>query len=267
MNRDQVAYFESWFNDYVSTYYSQGQDHKKDWAIRLKEEHSLRVRQEIVMISHGLDLPEKDILVAEVLGLFHDIGRFYQYQRYGTFRDDLSENHAQLGIKKLADAYILDDLPKDEKDLIKKGILYHNLRKLPQDEDPRCLFFCKLLRDADKLDIWRVIIDYYYEGEDHHPKSVLELGLADTPGYSDKILNDLCSGQTPGSSAVRNLNDFKLLQIGWVYDINFHPTFQEIEKRKYLEKIASTLQETQEIKKVLRIVENYLDMHITKNSL
>ncbi len=26
MNKDQVTYFQSWFNDYVSTFYSQGQD-------------------------------------------------------------------------------------------------------------------------------------------------------------------------------------------------------------------------------------------------
>ncbi len=26
MNKDQVTYFQSWFNDYVSAFYSQGQD-------------------------------------------------------------------------------------------------------------------------------------------------------------------------------------------------------------------------------------------------
>jgi len=101
MTSDQVTYFHSWFSDYVSSFYTQGQDQEKDWAIRLKEEHSQRVRQEIIMISKALDLLEQDILIAEVLGLFHDIGRFYQYQRYGTFRDDLSENHAELGVKNL----------------------------------------------------------------------------------------------------------------------------------------------------------------------
>jgi len=263
MNRDQVTFFQAWFNDYVSNFYSQGQDQEMDWAIRLKEEHSQRVRQEIIMISQGLNLPEQDMLIAEVLGIFHDIGRFYQYQRYRTFRDDLSENHAQLGVKELAGAHILNDLAKEEKDLIKKGILYHNLHKLPKDEDPRCLFFCKLLRDADKLDIWRVIIDYYYKRQDHNPRSVLELGLPDTPGYSDKVLYDLYSGLTSSSSGIRNLNDFKLLQISWVYDINFYPTFQEIKNRKYIAEIASTLPETQGLKKALKIVENYLAMHLT----
>ena len=163
MNRDQIRHFQSWFDDYISNFYSKGQDQEKDWAIRLKEEHSQRVRQEIILIGQRLNLPEQDILIAEVLGLFHDIGRFYQYQRYGTFRDDLSENHAELGVKILVDTNILNDLLKEEKDIIKNGILYHNLRKLPEDEDPRFLFFFKLLRDADKLDIWRIIINYYYK--------------------------------------------------------------------------------------------------------
>jgi len=213
------------------------------------------------MISHRLNLPEHDILIAEVLGLFHDIGRFYQYQRYGTFRDDLSENHAELGVKILVDAHILNNLYKEEKDLINNGILYHNLQKLPDDQGPGCLFFFKLLRDADKLDIWRVIINYYYKKQDHNHKSVLELGLPDTPGFSANVLDDFYSGHISSSSAIKNLNDFKLLQIGWIYDINFYPTLQEIKKRKYIEEIVSTLPETQELKKVLKIVENYLTMY------
>ncbi len=119
MNRDQVRYFRSWFNDYVSNFYSQGQDQEKDWANRLKEEHSQRVRQEIITIL------------------------------------------------------------------------------------------------------------------------------------------------TSSSSAISNLNDIKLLHISWVYDINFYPTFQEIKNRNYIEEIASTLPETQGLKKVLKIVENYLAMHVT----
>ncbi len=263
MNRDQIRHFQSWFDDYISNFYSKGQDQEKDWAIRLKEEHSQRVRQEIILIGQRLNLPEQDILIAEVLGLFHDIGRFYQYQRYGTFRDDLSENHAELGVKILVDTNILNDLLKEEKDIIKNGILYHNLRKLPEDEDPRFLFFFKLLRDADKLDIWRIIINYYYKEQEHNHKSVLELGLPDTPGYSDRSLDNLYSGQTSSSSAIKNLNDFKLLQISWVYDINFSPTFQEIKKRKYIDEIVSILPETQELKKALKIVENYLTVHTT----
>jgi len=99
MNRDHLKYFQSWFNDYVSNFYSKDQDQENDWAIQLKEEHSWKVREEIMLISQRLNLSENDILIAEVLGLFHDIGRFYQYQKYKTFRDDLSEDHAKIGAR------------------------------------------------------------------------------------------------------------------------------------------------------------------------
>ena len=262
MNRNHVRYFQSWFNDYVSNFYSKGQDQENDWAIQLKEEHSWKVREEIMLISQRLNVSEDDILIAEVLGLLHDIGRFYQYQKYRTFRDDLSEDHAKIGARIVANSHILKDLTEVEKNLITKGILYHNIHTLPENKDPRCLFFCKLLRDADKLDIWRVVISYYYRKQNRNHNPILELGLPDTPGYSNTILNDLYSGQTSSSNTIKNLNDFKLLQIGWVYDINFYPTFQEIKKRKYIEKIASTLPETQELKKVIKIVDNYMTLNL-----
>ena len=262
MNRDHVKYFQSWFNDYVSNFYSKGQDQENDWAIKLKEEHSWKVREEIIKISQRLQLSKDDIVIAEVLGLFHDIGRFYQYQKYKTFRDDLSEDHAKIGARIVTNSHLLEDLTEVEKNVITKGILYHNIHTLPEDTDPHCLFFCKLLRDADKLDIWRVIINYYFRKQNRNHNPVLELGLPDTPGYSDTVLNDLYSGQTSSSKTINNLNDFKLLQIGWVYDINFYPAFQEIKKRNYIEKIASTLPETQELKKVITSVDNYLTLNL-----
>jgi len=264
MKREHVTYFQSWFNDYVSNFYSKGQDQENDWAIQLKEEHSWKVREEIIAISQRLHVPENDILIAEVLGLFHDIGRFYQYQKYKTFRDDLSEDHAKIGARIVTNSHLLEDLTEVEKNVITKGILYHNVHTLPGDLDPRCLFFCKLLRDADKLDIWRVIINYYYREQNHNYHSILELGLPDTPGYSTAVLNDLYNSQTSSASDIKNLNDFKLLQIGWVYGINFYPTFQEIKKRNFIEEIASTLPETKELKKAIRYVDNFLSLNVMK---
>jgi len=266
MNKKHIRHFQSWFNDYVSHFYSKGQDQENDWAIKLKEEHSWKVREEILHISNKLQLSEDDIVIAEILGLFHDIGRFHQYKKHRTFRDDLSENHAKIGARIVEHSQILDNLNADEKTVILNGILYHNVHTLPGDLDTRCLFFCKLLRDADKLDIWRVVINYYYKEQGENPHTILELGLPDGPRYSTRVLNDLYNGKTSNASDIKNLNDFKLLQIGWVYGINFYPTLQEIKKRNYIEMIASTLPETQELKKVIRHVNNYLTLKVMKAS-
>ena len=37
--------------------------------------------------------------IAEAVALLHDVGRFEQYKRYGTFNDRKSVNHAALGVE------------------------------------------------------------------------------------------------------------------------------------------------------------------------
>jgi len=46
---------------------------------------------------------------------------------------------------------------------------------------------------------------------------------------------------------VKNLNDFKLLQIGWIFDINFDITMQTIKSRRYLEMIRDVLPKSEKI--------------------
>jgi hypothetical protein len=55
------------------------------------------------------------------------------------------------------------------------------------------------------------------------------------------------------------LNDFKLLQISWVFDLNFGPTFRAVHDRRYIEKIAANLPRTQEISEVVAIVQGYVE--------
>ncbi len=56
---------------------------------------------------------------------------------------------------------------------------------------------------------------------------------------------------------LKNLNDFKLLQLGWIYDINFAPTFQCIRERAYLEMIRDALPKSEEVEEVFSMVQSY----------
>ena len=59
------------------------------------------------------------------------------------------------------------------------------------------------------------------------------------------------------SSNMENLNDFKLLQIGWVFDINFKPALRAVKERKYIEKICEVLPATEQTKDILDVVQAY----------
>lgn len=256
MNPDDLTHFKTWFADYVSGYYTD--DRVRNNNIKLKEEHTTWVCKDIVMLGEALHLAADDILLAETMALFHDIGRFRQYVTYGTFKDSSSENHAGLGLRELDGHRVLSVCSDTEQMLITKAIGYHNVRVLPEDEDERCLFFARLLRDADKLDIWRVFIDYY-DRRDEEPDSTIVLGLPNNETCSPAIVNCLQEQRTADLKDMATLNDFKLLQISWVFDLNFKPTFRAVQDRRYIEKIAATLPQTREIEQLVAIVQAYLE--------
>jgi hypothetical protein len=49
---------------------------------------------------------------------------------------------------------------------------------------------------------------------------------------------------------LRTRNDFKLLQMAWIYDVNFPPTFRMIAERGYLETIRNTLPASERIDRI-----------------
>ena len=54
------------------------------------------------------------------------------------------------------------------------------------------------------------------------------------------------------------LNDYKLLQISWVFDVNFAPTFGAVLQRGYVEKIAAKLTPGLSVEPVIETVLAYL---------
>ncbi|MBE9582067.1 MAG: HD domain-containing protein [Proteobacteria bacterium] len=261
MDKDDFASFQRWFSGYVGGYYTEDPAH--DQTIRLKQEHTDQVCKEIVMLGQALNLPSQDMLLAETMALFHDLGRFEQYATYGTFEDARSENHAALGLRELVKHDVLSVCSDEEQRLITKAIGYHNVRVLPENELERTLFFARLLRDADKLDIWRVFIDYY-DGRYEETNSTIVLGLPNDSACSPKIVNALRLERMADTRDMATLNDYKLLQISWVFDVNFEPTFRAVCERRYVEKITATLPQTREIREVVSAVLDYLKKRKTK---
>ncbi len=211
-----------------------------------------------------LGLGEKQLRLAQITALFHDIGRFEQYARYQTFMDRQSENHAILGVKALKKLQGLNFLDKPLKSLVFRIILYHNRAVLPPKETPLCLFFSKLLRDADKLDIWRVVTDYYHQKDSGRNKTI-ELDLPDTPGISRNVSKALMNQTIVDINQISSLNDLKLLQIGWIFDLNFSPAFKAVQSRRYLETIFEALPPSKEMRLISNMVFTYLEKQILNN--
>ncbi|MCK9176038.1 MAG: HD domain-containing protein [Desulforhopalus sp.] len=255
VNEQIVDDLKKWFATYVQTFTSEKSGVQQN--INLKKEHTRRVCSEILHLGQQLGLNASELRLAEITALFHDIGRFEQFARYGTFVDGKSVNHAQLGVSILQEKKVLARLDDSVRDLILRIISYHNRAVLPTEESATCLFFSRLLRDADKLDIWRVVTEYYQQ-KDQKTNTGVELGLPDTPVFSDAVIQNLLAGRIVDIKYLKNLNDFKLLQVSWVYDLNFIPAFQRLKEKGYLDMIRAVLPETEDIDKIFTAVTSFV---------
>jgi HD superfamily phosphohydrolase YqeK len=255
MTKQQFRNIHEWFDGYIQNFRSDDPAFQRN--IELKRDHSYRVWRNAADLGKSISLNENNQLIIETAGLLHDVGRFEQFRQYGTFSDKKSVNHGWLGVDVLKQKSILKELKEQEKEDIYTAIYHHNKKDLPKDKSIRQLTFIKLLRDADKLDIWRVVTDYYCNNGETN--NTLQLDLPDKPRISKQNIEDLKEGRLVDLRNLETLNDFKLLQLGWVYDLNFERSYEILKEQGYLEKIFDSLPDTVEIHEVRNKIEGYLE--------
>jgi hypothetical protein len=259
MTNDDLTFFKNWFSNYTKSFYSGNEDDQRN--IMLKVEHSCHVCENITEIGKELSLDENDMRLAEITALFHDIGRFTQYYKFRTFKDAVSSNHGLLGSKELMREGVLERIPKEEQELITTVVKFHSTIGLVTRYDERTTFFLKLVRDADKLDIWRVFMEFYESPEDERASATAH-GVPDTPGYSEEIISYFKQRQLAPYSKIRNLNDFRLMQLSWVYDLHFQGTIKLLKERDYINRVAQKLPQTDEIEKTIEDLNKYLSLRL-----
>jgi hypothetical protein len=258
MQKNDLVFFKKWFLEYVGQFSSS--DYFTQDNIERKIEHTGRVCENILLLAKSEKIGEEGSRLADTIALFHDLGRFEQFVRYKTFVDSESVDHALLGVKILKRMGILSHLLPKEKYLILKAVEYHNRLEIPEclKSSRDLLFYSKLIRDADKLDILRILSESYKEGETGR-NPAYELYLPDTEGYSETIIQDILNKRMAKIRDVRNVNDLKLLRLSLIYDLNFPTSFAILKEHKYLSTVISSLAESEEVNIIRKFIEDYLD--------
>lgn len=139
------------FREYTSQY------DLKDPNIYLKYVHTEKVAKNCEVIARTLGLNETEIQLAWEIGMLHDIGRFEQLRRFHTFNDAISIDHAEYGADLLFKEGLISKFHLDPKeyDLIETAIRCHSRYRIPEDLSEYEKMFCQIIRDADKIDIYR----------------------------------------------------------------------------------------------------------------
>lgn len=260
MTQEQLEAYKNWFTDFVRGFY--GDDEFVSSNIQLKECHTHRVCNEMRQLADALAMNEPDSMLAEVIALLHDVGRFPQFQQYRTYKDTLSENHCLLALKVLAEHQVLDDMEAAERAVVEQAIEFHGAKALPE-LDERALHFSKMIRDADKIDIFELLVENYRILAEEPEKFKWELEFPDTPECSPAILDAIRNRELIDYRELRTVNDAKLLQLGWVYDVYFDWSLKQIYDRGYLQAIIDLLPKTEEITRTTSCIMKYTKKRIS----
>ena len=256
MNDEQCNFFQEWAQHHIHTFQEVDPLHQR--SLDLKEAHTFRVREVVERIASALGLSQNDFRIASVTALFHDIGRFPQYQKYRTFRDLDSENHAKLSLWELNRHRVLHTLNFIERQVISRAILFHNRLHIPGNLDPNTVLHCQLIRDADKVDILRIMGEHFQMAESFR-NPVLTLGLGADPLVREEVYRMLLTGRIMNYAQLKTINEFKVLQMSWVFDVNFRPTFEILKERNNIGVLAATLPDTPLLREALDFVNGYIE--------
>lgn len=254
MTEGDTTRLRHWFSSYVAGFYTGEADLDRVYA--LKEHHTARVCITIRRLGKALKLSPGELRLAEAAGLLHDVGRFPQYARYRTFRDQDSEDHGRLGLRVINRHGLLSAFSPAGRRRITQAVAYHNAAHLPPLADATALLLLKLLRDADKLDIWRVVISHY-SGRGRTPKAVTEFDLSGNGLCSPAALAALRAGRVVPIDAVRTVCDAKLLYISWVFDLNFPVSFRETLRGRYVDRLSGSLPRSHEVRSAVQLARDH----------
>ena len=252
----ELNLLRNWFNGFCSSFRQKDPEQQRN--IALKVEHTGRVCSNIRLIAGAESLDDERSRVAEAIALLHDVGRFPQYHRFRTFKDSESVNHAELAADILVRAKALDNLAANEQDVVIEAVRLHNAFRMPPEADREILLYLKLIRDADKLDIWRVFMEFYRLPHEQRASAVA-LGFPDLPQCSSEALAALSRRELVDLSTVKTLNDFKLLQLSWVYDLNFTASFALLRDRDYIDLLGAALPGREDVQEAVESVKHFAE--------
>ncbi|MCF2139667.1 MAG: HD domain-containing protein [Candidatus Lokiarchaeota archaeon] len=257
-----IHIIQEWFDEYYQHFLNGSPLNADDLdAIQLKYAHSYRVMNEMEIIATSLAksnrINSNDLEQAKIIGLLHDVARFSQYIKYHTMNDSLSEDHGDLGANIIEFESPVKNYPESIQREICIAVKYHNKISIPSDLHDRELFFTKMIRDADKLDVFHLACPIYRD----YPQELgerLKLHLPSTGQPSSTVVSSFLQQIPIPFSAIRSMTDFKILQLAWVFDFNFAVSLKMCQERKYLEMIYATLPEFSEKKAIWEQIQEYI---------
>lgn len=253
MFRVDRAKVENTFKEYTERYNS------KDEKVRLKIEHTYRVAALCEQIAESIGCSKEETDLAWLTGMLHDVGRFEQLKNFGTFNDAESIDHAAYGADILFKEGKIRDYTeqREEDELLENAVRYHSAYRLPESFDERTRKFADILRDADKVDILKVNVDFPLE--EIYNVTTEELRCAEV---TKEVMESLKERHATLRSLKKTSVDHVAGHISLVFELVYPESVRVVNEQGYLEKLLDFRSENEktreQFKEIRKIVEEYI---------
>lgn len=231
------------FKNYVDKY------DMNEKMIKLKYYHSLRVKSLSQLIAKYAGFNDEDAKIAEVVGLLHDYGRFPQWEKYHTYKDRISIDHADLAVDLLFNQNQIKNFWNKEEDYdeIYDAIKYHNKFEVADNLSEHNKTLCKIIRDADKLDIFYLLSE-----------NLIEEHEIDAP-ISEKVISNFNQNKLVLLTDIQNGNDTILAHLAFVFDLNYKYSFKHLHDHKIIDKYFEFIKDKEKFRPYFEIIQKYIE--------
>jgi len=229
---------------------------RQNGKIASKIDHTYRTIKVSREIAKSLNLDSENIKLAEVIGLLHDLGRFEQLNIYDTFDDKKSIDHGDLAVKLLFQDNLIVKFIKERKydNIIYKAIKNHNKYSIEEGLNEEELLHAKIIRDADKTDIFEVMVRRIENEKELYKtfnREIIKKQFA-TP----EVLEEFLKHKIIDITKIKNQIDKLILYVAFIYDYNFYKGLEIIKEKKYIQRMLSILDNCKETEGQTELIQN-----------
>lgn len=246
------------FNEYINKY-----DNREEDSFKLKIVHTMNVVQNAELISKEMNLSEEDINLAILIAYLHDLGRFEELKTMSGF-DSVRNNHALFASKILFEGGLIRDFIEDNSydEIIRKAIENHNKLAIEEGLNERELLHAKIIRDADKLDNFRV--NKVSSIESRFPNKFKTVEEFNDSLISDNVYNSILNNECVDIHDRVYPLDYWLCVLAFVFDLSFKETLKIVKDNDYMNVLIDRFSYTNEdtknkMENIRNILNNYID--------
>lgn len=223
--------------------------------IKAKYFHSLKTMELARDIAVNTNMfNEEEVVVCELIGLFHDIGSFDKNPNFHIINDN-HEDYTNKTLELLFTNGLIRKITNETKydALIKFAIFSLNKNGYPNNLDRKVIEFCEVLKDAHKIDTFRLAINYPY----------IDVRVESYP--TTMVYDEFKKFKTIDTKLTENNSDEILLVFSNTFSLRNRYSYYILRENKYINKLVESLNfADDDIRRFFFAIQRILNMFIEK---